>query len=189
MTSGIDDPHDHYYRRFYTDGVRAVDAMRAIPGIDPAHVAVNGTSQGGGGAIAVAAILAMTGQPVVASMPNVPFLTDFQRAVRIVDSRPYGEITQYLSIRRGADVEARVWETLSYLDGTNFARYAAGTPVLFSVALMDVTCPPSTVYAAFNAWDAAPAAKQMDVYPYNNHEGGDAYRFPAELAWLKHLVQ
>jgi cephalosporin-C deacetylase len=193
MTAGIDDPHDHYYRRFYTDGVRAVDAIRQVPGIDPDRVAVTGTSQGGGGAVAVAALHAMTcdnavgSADLVAAMPDVPFLSHFRRAVEIVDSRPYGEITQYLSVRRDPAVEATVWRTLSYLDGANLARYATA-PALFSVALMDVTCPPSTVFAAYNAWGAATGsdvAKQIDVYPYNDHEGGQGYRFAPQLAWLR----
>ncbi len=193
MTAGIDDPHDHYYRRFYTDGVRAVDAIRQVPGIDPARVAVTGTSQGGGGCIAVAALLAMaatsTGRAddVAAAMPDVPFLSNFRRAVEIVDSRPYGEITQYLSVRRDPAVEAAAWHTLSYLDGANLARHATA-PALFSVALMDITCPPSTVFAAYNAWGAASGTdipKRIDVYPYNDHEGGQGYRFPAQLAWLR----
>jgi cephalosporin-C deacetylase len=189
MTAGIDDPHEHYYRRFYTDAVRAVDAVRQIPGIDPTRVVVTGTSQGGGGAIAAASILGMIaddGGDVAAAMPDVPFLSHFRRAVEIVDSRPYGEITQYLSVRRGAGVEDMVWNTLSYLDGANLARYATA-PALFSAALMDQTCPPSTVFAAYNAWGTAagePVAKHIDVYPYNDHEGGQAYRFPPQLAWL-----
>ncbi len=187
MTAGIDDPHDHYYRRFFTDAVRAVDAARQIPGIDPTRVAVTGGSQGGGATVAAASILSMVGDDVEAAMPDVPFLSNFRRAVQIVDSHPYREITQYLSVRRGAGVEDMVWNTLSYLDGTNLARYAT-SPALFSVALMDMTCPPSTVYAAYNAWGAEagePVAKQIDVYPYNDHEGGQAYRFAPQLAWFR----
>jgi cephalosporin-C deacetylase len=187
MTAGIEDPHDHFYRRFYTDGVRAVDAVRQLPGIDPERVAVTGGSQGGGGAVAVASLTSMVGEPVAAAMPDVPFLSHFRRAVQIVDSRPYGEITQYLSVHRGRGAEEMVWRTLSYLDGVNLARHATA-PALFSVALMDQTCPPSTVYAAYNAWGTT--AKKIDIYPYNDHEGGQAYRFAEQLAWLRtHLAR
>ncbi|MCL1869274.1 MAG: acetylxylan esterase [Promicromonosporaceae bacterium] len=182
MTAGIEDPHGHYYRRFYTDGVRAVDALRTLPGIDPSRVVVKGASQGGGGAIAVASLLSMVGDAAAAAMPDVPFLSHFRRAVQIVDSRPYGEITQYLSVHRRPDAEATVWNTLSYIDGVNLARHAT-SPALFSVALMDQTCPPSTVFAAYNAWGTP--EKHIDVYPYNNHEGGQAYRFAPQLAWLR----
>ncbi|MCA5892925.1 acetylxylan esterase [Isoptericola sp. NEAU-Y5] len=183
MTRGIADPHDHYYRRVITDGVRAVDAVRQVDGIDPGRVAVMGTSQGGGIAVAVSGLV----PDVVASVPNVPFLCHYRRAVEITDAFPYGEITQYLSVHRGQ--EDVVWRTLSYLDGVSFARRARAAG-LFSVALMDGVCPPSTVYAAYNAWGslAGGAERTIDVYPYNQHEGGQAYRFAPTLAWLaKHL--
>ena len=35
MTRGIEDPDRYYYRRLMTDAVRAVDAVRALPDIDP----------------------------------------------------------------------------------------------------------------------------------------------------------
>ena len=201
LTAGIDDPEGHYYRRYYIDGVRAVDAVREIADLDASRVALLGISQAGGGVIAASSILSLAGEPVQAVMANVPFLLDFGRAVRIVDSRPYGEITQLLSVKRSPEFEAVVWNTLSYLDGVNFARYAT-SPALFSVALMDMTCPPSTVFAAFNAWGEfattadltggrAPTAtvpKEIEVYPYNTHEGGQEYHFGAELKWAKKYV-
>src|SRR5690606_18664254 len=105
----------------------AVDAVRQLDGIDPARVAVAGTSQGGGIAIAVAGLL----PDVVAAAPNVPFLSHFRRAVQITDAFPYGEITQYLSVHR--EHEDAVWHTLSYLDGVSFARRAQAAG-LYSVA-------------------------------------------------------
>ncbi|WP_159797218.1 acetylxylan esterase [Puerhibacterium puerhi] len=187
MTRGVLDPHEHYYRRFFTDGVRAVDAVRSVPGVDPARVAVTGGSQGGGGTIAVAALLSMAGDPVAAALPDVPFLCHFRRAVEITDGFPYGEITKYLSVHR--EHEDAVWRTFSYLDGVTFAQRATA-PALFSVALMDTICPPSTVYAAFNRWGerAGGVEKRIDVYPYNNHEGGQEYRFAPQLEWLRKHV-
>ena len=110
---------------------------------------------------------------------------------------PYGEITRYLSVHR--EHEDAVWRTFSYLDGVSFARRARAAG-LFSTALMDAVCPPSTVYAAFNSWGlntsglndsgerAGAAPKRIDVYPYNGHEGGAAYRFTPGLAWLAEHV-
>lgn len=185
MTRGVLDPHDHYYRRVFTDGVRAVDAVRTIPGLDPGRVAVTGGSQGGGITIAVAGLV----PDLVAAMPDVPFLCHYRRAVSITDNMPYGEITRYLSVHRAPEVEEQVWRTFSYLDGVSFARRAR-TAGLFSTALMDATCPPSTVYAAFNGWAAGQAdvVRDIDVYPYNNHEGGGDYRFPRKLEWLARTV-
>ena len=58
VTWGILDPHDYHYRRLITDAVRAVEAVRALPGVDPARVAAVGNSQGGGLALAVAGLVA-----------------------------------------------------------------------------------------------------------------------------------
>ena len=61
-----------------------------------------------------------------------------------------------------------------------FARGRAAA--LFSAALEDQTCPPSTVFAAFNAW--AEANKRIEVYDFNDHEGGGPYQEAVKLRWL-----
>ena len=96
MTRGIDSPDDYYYRRVFTDAVRAIDAVRTLDRVDPDRVAVCGGSQGGGITLAAAGLA--TG--VVAAMPDVPFLCHFERAVGLTDRDPYQEIVRYLSIHR-----------------------------------------------------------------------------------------
>ena len=174
MTRGILDPAQYYYRRVFTDAVRAVEAVRANPGIDPTRVAVTGGSQGGGITLAVAGLV----PDLVGAAPDVPFLCDFPRATTLVDSDPYGEVVRYLKVHRDHVDTAR--RTLSYFDGTAMARRATA-PALFSVGLMDQICPPSTVYAAFNHY-AGPA--EIVEYPFNEHEGGAAFHQRAKLAWL-----
>ncbi|MAT17758.1 MAG: acetylesterase [Leifsonia sp.] len=162
MSRGVDSRETYYYRRVFTDAVRAVDAVRSLEVVDSSRVAVTGGSQGGGITLAVAALV----EGLVAAVPHVPFLCDFPRAVTIHDSEPYHELVRYLRTHR-EKVDA-VFETLSYFDGVNFAKRASA-PAWFSVALMDETCKPSTVFAAFNAY-AGP--KNIDVWPFNGHEGG-----------------
>ncbi len=96
----------------------------------------------------------------------MPFLCDFPRALTIHDNDPYNEVVRYLRTHR--ERVAQVHETLAYFDGVNFSRRATA-PAWFSAALMDETCKPSTVFGAYNAY-AGP--KQMDIWPYNGHEGG-----------------
>ncbi|UGS25765.1 acetylxylan esterase [Microbacterium resistens] len=174
VTRGIEDPRDYYYRRVFTDAVLAVDAIRTLDRVDPARVAVTGISQGGGIAIAAAGLC--TG--LVAAMPDVPFLSHFERAVGLTDRDPYDEIVRYLSVHRGA--ASTVFETLSYFDAVNFARRATA-PSLFSAALMDPVCPPSTVYAAHNHWGGH---SEIVEYPFNEHEGGLGVQWQRQTAFL-----
>ncbi|MBQ0996482.1 acetylxylan esterase [Streptomyces nigra] len=176
MTRGIEAPETYYYRRVLTDAVRAVEAARAHPLADAARTVVAGESQGGGISIAVGGLV----PDLTAVAPDVPFLCDFPRAVTLTDRRPYREIGAYLSTHRGRTAEAL--RTLSYFDGVHFAARGRA-PALFSAALEDQTCPPSTVFAAFNAW--AHDEKAIEVYDFNDHEGGGPYHQVAKLDWLR----
>jgi cephalosporin-C deacetylase len=175
MTRGIESPETYYYRRVFTDAVRAIDAVRTLDRVDPDRIAVTGGSQGGGIALAVAGLV----DGLVAAMPDVPFLCNFERAVGMTDSDPYGEIVRYLSVHR--DLVQQTFATLAYFDGANFATRAS-VPALFSVALLDTICPPSTVFAAYNRY--AGAVKAIEVYEFNNHEGGAGHHWPRQAAWL-----
>jgi cephalosporin-C deacetylase len=177
MTRGVLDPETYFYRRVFTDGVRAVEAVRTHPAVDAGRIAVTGGSQGGGITLAVGGL--EPGVSVV--MPDVPFLCHYRRATEIVDGLPYGEISAYCRVHR--DKIETVFETLSYFDGVNFAARAA-SQALFSVALMDDTCPPSTVFAAYNHF-AGP--KDIKVYRYNNHEGGGNYHVVEKVKYLTGL--
>ena len=162
LTRGIESRETYYYRRLFTDAVRAVEIARELPGVDGSRVAVLGGSQGGGIALAVAGLV----PGLAAVIPFVPFLCDFPRALTIHDNDPYHEVVRYLATHR--DRVDQVHETLAYFDGVNFSRRATA-PAWFSAALMDETCKPSTVFGAYNAY-AGP--KQLDVWTYNGHEGG-----------------
>jgi len=116
---------------------------------------------------------------LVAVAPDVPFLCDFPRAAVITDRNPYREIGRYLSVHR--DRRARVFETLSYFDGVHFAARATA-PALFSTALEDETCPPSTVFAAYNAY--AGSSRQIEVYDFNAHDGGGPFQQVSQLRWF-----
>ncbi len=177
MTKGILDPQHYYYRRVFTDAVRAIEAARSHPDVDPLQIATTGGSQGGGISIAAAGLV----PDLVAAMADVPFLCHFRRATEIVDTHPYKEIAEYCHVHRDK-VEA-VFHTLSYFDGVNFATRARAK-ALFSVGLMDQVCPPSTVFAAYNYWSGQ---KEIKVYPYNGHEGGESFQTLEKLKFLKNI--
>ncbi len=174
MTSGILDPRTYYYRRVFADAVRAVEAARCHPSVDGTRVAVTGGSQGGGITLAVGGLV----PDIAVVMPDVPFLCHYRRATEITDARPYDEIVNFCKIHR--DKVGTVFETLAYFDGVNFAARAEAQ-ALFSVGLMDETCPPSTVFAAYNHY-AGP--KQIKVWDYNDHEGGGTYQAVEQVRFL-----
>nr|WP_314842940.1 acetylxylan esterase [uncultured Microbacterium sp.] len=176
MTKGIDDPATYYYRRVFTDAVRLVDAVRALPFVDAARVAVTGASQGGGIALAAGGLLS----GLVGVMPDVPFLCHFGRSVQLTPDQPFMEITRYLAVHR--DQDERVFRTLSYFDGVNFARRLTA-PSLFSVALMDGIVLPSSVFAAYN--HVVADDHDIAVYPFNGHEGGQTHQWVRQAEWLR----
>lgn len=177
MTRGLDSPERYYYRRLMIDAVRAIEVIAGHPKIDAGSIAVTGGSQGGGVSIAAAFL----SKHVRFLMPDVPFLCHYRRATELTDADPYGEISRYLHTRR--DSETQTFRTLSYFDGINFAARIK-IPALYSVALMDTICPPSTVFAAYN-WHGG--EKDIRVYPYNNHEGGGTFQVREKLAYAARM--
>ncbi|MEN3008534.1 acetylxylan esterase [Pseudothermotoga sp.] len=178
VTRGILDPKNYYYRRVFTDAVMAVESVIHFERIDETKIVVAGTSQGGGIALATSAL----SNKVKALICDVPFLCHFERAVRLVDTTPYAEITRYCKIH--PDHVEQVFRTLSYFDGVNFA-VRSKAPALFSVALQDEICPPSTVFAAYNHYAGD---KHIEVYPFAGHEGGGSHHAQKKLKFLKRVV-
>jgi len=162
LTRGILSRDDYYYRRLYTDAYRFVDVIAAHPAVDSSRITLTGRSQGG----ALSLVAAGLRDDVSLTVPHVTFLSAFQRAVQMTDHNPYGELVRWMATHR-TKVEA-AFETLAYFDAVNFARRCT-CPGRFSVALQDVVSPPSTVYAAHNAYDGP---KTMTVWRFNGHEAG-----------------
>jgi cephalosporin-C deacetylase len=177
LTRGVEDPKTYYYRRVYADAVAALEVLRGHDLVD--RVVVAGGSQGGGIATSVAALAPSS---VAALLADVPFLSDFRRAAAIAQTEPYLELVRYLAAHR--DRVEQTFTTLAYFDAAVLARLATA-PALFSVALMDATCPPSTVFATYNAY-AGP--KEIEVYEFNDHEGGQAFHQVRQLAWLRDVL-
>lgn len=147
---------------------------------DADAVVVTGGSQGGGIALAAAGL----NPHVRAAMPDVPFLCYFERGADMAAASPYEEIARYLSVFR--DRRDDVFRTLSYFDGVNMAKRGR-VPAIFSTAMMDMVCPPSTVFAARNAWGQAAESDvtaDIEVYHFNGHEGGGWYHWRRQIDWL-----
>ncbi|MDE2856931.1 MAG: acetylxylan esterase [Chloroflexota bacterium] len=175
MTQGILDPETYYYRRVYVDAARAVDAIRSRSEVDPARIAVTGVSQGGALSVSTAGLL----PDVAMCMPDVPFLSNFRRAVEVTPRDPYPEIARYLKIHR--EKIDTVFKTLSYFDGMNFAARMKAE-ALYSTGVMDTVCPASTVFASYNH---VSGPKDIKVYYYNDHEGGGSDHLMEKITFLR----
>jgi cephalosporin-C deacetylase-like acetyl esterase len=142
-TYGLDSRERYYYRRVYTGTVRANDFLTSLRQWDGKNLGVTGGSQGGALAIVTAAL--------------------DRRVTRLAAYYPaLADVTGYLQSRAGgwphmfraADGpnvhrdEAKI-ATTRYYDVVNFARRVK-VPGLYSWGFNDETCPPTSMYAAYN---------------------------------------
>lgn len=162
MTQGVLDPEAYYYRRVYLDAARAVELLAERPGVDHTRIAVTGASQGGGLALAAAALSPLP----AAVVAEYPYLCHFRRAVDIAPSGPYLEIPEFLRRNGAPEVEAALWRTLALHDVMNLAPRVRADALL-AVGLVDMITPPSTVFAAYNHL-AGP--KAIHTYRHFGHE-------------------
>lgn len=180
LTQGLPDPDRLYYRRLYVDAVRAIDAAAAHPDVDPAALVTAGASQGGGLSVAASVLRGWLGAgPVAAVLADVPFLAHFRRAAELAADSPYEELVEWLHTHR-AQADA-AFAALAYVDVAVLAPHGRA-PSLWSVAVRDTVCPPSTVFAAHNRY-GGPA--EMCVWEWNEHEGGAAHQLLEQVSWLE----
>jgi cephalosporin-C deacetylase len=179
MTAGITSPETYYYRGTYVDCVRALDFAVAQPEVDPERIGVLGVSQGGGLSLAVAAL----DPRAKLSMPEVPFLCHFRKALEVTNQNPYQELALY--VNRYPEREETVYRTLAYFDNLSLADRIR-CPVLMTVGLQDLICPPSTIFAVYNRLSSA--EKDLRIYPYGVHEAFPTHH-ERRLAWARRILK
>jgi cephalosporin-C deacetylase len=164
MTRDITRPEDYYFTLLFTDAARAVETAAELAGEagrpEGSRIAVGGGSQGGGLALAAAALVP---DRVAVCHADIPFLCDIQRAITLAPAAPYTEVPEFLA-QNTALIPAAL-DTLRYVDCALLARRITAE-CLLSVGLMDTICPPSTVFAAYNE---ITAGKDIVVHPYTGH--------------------
>jgi cephalosporin-C deacetylase len=180
ITHGILDRNEYYYRAFYLDTVRAVEAVAARPEVDQTRIAAIGGSQGGALSIACASL----SDRVAVMAPDVPWLSHFRRSIDIAVG-PYEEITNFM--KRFPERIEQAFATLSYFDNMNLVTRTKVKAAYYSVGLWDDICPPSSVYASYNHLPEG-VEKAIEVYPYNKHEGGGNLHQHRKLNWLRKIL-
>lgn len=138
-TRGRESRDTVYFRGMFLRLVRALDFLTAQPEWDGKTVVVSGGSQGGYQAIVAAGLDAR----VTFLAAGVPAGCDHTGStVNRINGWPK-------FIATGEQPPASVVEAVRYYDAMNFAtRTKAGA--VFTVGFIDVTCPPTSVYAAYN---------------------------------------
>ncbi len=160
-----DDPENMLFRNVFLDTARLTQIVSALPYVNSKRVSVGGGSQGGGLALACAALVP---DLIYKTASTFPFLSDFKRIWEMdkaVDA--YDEIREYF--RRRDPLHQHVdlfWEKLGYIDIQNLAPRIK-SKLLMVVGLMDTICPPSTQFAAYNKISSE---KELLVYKDYGHE-------------------
>lgn len=164
----MNDKDNFYYKRVYIGCVRAIDFLASLPETDDQIIGVSGGSQGGALSIVTAAL-----------NPKVKFLAALYPA--LCDNTGYlkGRAGGWPHYYRSAKPKSGEVETLQYFDVVNFAKRVKVTG-WYSWGYNDLTCPPTTSFAAYNVISAP---KEFHPYPESGH-----WNFPeqreARIEWL-----
>ncbi|MCX7848560.1 MAG: acetylxylan esterase [bacterium] len=171
---GLTDKHSYYLYHVWSDALRALRVAREHPALDAARLAVDGASQGGGTALAMAAL----DHSVALCMADVPSACWMEK--RIFDRTGGAKhIAHFLEDH--PELVETVLSTVSYCDNLNLADRIT-CPVLMSCGLKDPVCPPETAYAVYNKISAP---KEMVVYPFAEHDGGGWLHKERKLAFVQ----
>ena len=147
---GLESRTRYYYYRVYLGCVRANDFLVSLPNYDGSNLLVTGGSQGGALSIVTAGL-----------DPRVKGLAAYYPAL--------SDVTGYLNGRAGGwphifrseqDPTLRMKEkveTSRYYDVVNFARRVK-VPGLYTWGFNDETCPPTSMYSAYNV---IPGSKKL----------------------------
>ena len=138
----LDDRDRYYYKRVYLGCVRAIDFIFSLPEFDGHTLAVSGGSQGG----ALSIVTAGLDSRVKCLSSFYPALCDL---TGYLNGRAGGWPHMFNDANKAFNVKKDKIETSKYYDVVNFARLVK-VPGFYSWGYNDVTCPPTSMYAAYN---------------------------------------
>lgn len=161
---GIDCRDTYYYRDVYLGCVRAAEFLASLEQFDGKNLFVVGGSQGGALSIVTAALY----PKVSAIISFFPALCDQEAYLK---GRAGGWPHYFLFNRNKANVRHDA-DVIRYFDVVNFARILH-TPTFMSMGYNDLTCAPTSTYAAWNS--LATDKKRLLVVPETGH-----WRYPSQ---------
>jgi cephalosporin-C deacetylase len=171
---GRNSREEMYFLGMFLRVLRALDFLTMQDEWDRRTLVVFGSSQGGAQALAAAGL-----------DPRVSF---FVAGVPAMCDHTGGEVQRIAGwpkfIPTGQVAEPPVREAVRYFDGVNFAARARARG-FFTVGFIDSTCPPTTVYAAYNA--LTEPKRIFDDIP-TGHANSPAAREAMRAAVLAHFA-
>jgi cephalosporin-C deacetylase len=157
-------PEKLLYRAIFLDTLRLARIVMNLDWVDPGRIGAMGGSQGGALTLACVAL-----EPRIArAAPVFPFLSDYRRVWELdLAKDAYAELSEwfrrYDPLHKNEDA---VFKALGYIDIQHLARRIKAEVRMFT-GLMDMVCPPSTQFAAFNRISSK---KDTVIYPDFGHE-------------------
>ena len=171
---GRDKRETCYFLGMFLRLVRAMEFLTKQPEWDGKTLIVVGSSQGGGQAIAAAALdsrvtLISAGVPALCDHSGkiVNRINGWPKLVPDIDKKP----------------DSIVLDAARYFDAMNFATRVKAAAVV-SVGFIDATCPPTSVYAAYNN---LPGKKQLVIEPLMGHTGFPSMQRATASAIIDHI--
>lgn len=175
VTRGIEEGKDNlYYRRVFLDTVLAAEFLMSLDFVDETEVYVQGASQGGGLALACAALVPR----IKKAMVTYPFLSDYRKAYQLeAQTSAFEEIPYWFQFRDPLHKKEKIFfDTLEYIDIQHLVS-KIDAEVCWIMSLQDTIVPPETQFASFNK---IKSKKKLVTLPEYGHEFlpkvGDEYR-------------
>ncbi len=173
-TFGLDNRDRYFYRRVYLGCVRANDFLTSLPNWDGVNLAVTGGSQGGALSIVTAALDSRV-RGLAAYFPALADVTGY------LQNRAGGWPHMFRAAEGPmAHRSTDKIETSRYYDVVNFARRVK-VPGLYSWGFNDETCPPTSMYSAYNV---IPGQKKLLLALETGHNN-----IPEQVAQVQDWLQ
>ncbi|MBO5791708.1 MAG: acetylxylan esterase [Lentisphaeria bacterium] len=164
--SGMDKRETVYFKGMYLRLMRALDYVKSLPEWNGKVLVVYGASQGGGQAIAAAAL-----DPRVSlCVAGVPAIGDHAGSIAAFPRRPGWP--KFYDGRR-AKPDQKVVDATAYYDNVFFARRIK-CETYMTAGLVDMSCSPAGVYMFYN--NLAAKKKDLHVFPGGTHGGAPCTR-------------
>lgn len=175
-TQGRQSRDEIYFRGMFLRLIRAIDFLTSQPEWDGKKLIVYGSSQGGFQALAAAGL----DSRVTFICAGVPAGCDHTGSqVGRISGWPKLVATDASGKPDTASLQAA-----RYFDAVNFARRAKCAGAALTVGFIDTTCPPTSVYAAYNALSMP---KTILNDPFTGHTSTPAASKFMQAAALEHL--